>query len=133
MRSRSPAGEASFIAAPDRRFAPHAATSEDTEVFRPSGWHGSCDEPGNMIVGATRYLSGARTALDPRSGRERRCFMERVVAWPHGARSAVVVSALAAFLALGGTARAADTDGDGIADDVDNCPTVANASQRDTD
>ena len=59
--------------------------------------------------------------------------MERIVAWRHGACSAVVVSALAAFLALGGTARAADTDGDGIADDVDNCPTVANASQRDTD
>ena len=59
--------------------------------------------------------------------------MERIVAWRRAARGAVVVSGFAAFLTFGGTAWAADTDGDGIADELDNCPAVANPTQRDTD
>jgi len=59
--------------------------------------------------------------------------MERIVAWRRAARGAVVVSWFAAFLTFGGAAWAADTDGDGIADELDNCPAVANPTQRDTD
>ena len=47
-------------------------------------------------------------------------------------------SLMAALLCLSAlliplSAHAADTDGDGIDDSVDNCPTVANASQKDWD
>src|SRR5262249_26295138 len=127
------ASEASFIASPDRRFAPPAAPNEDARFSRRWAGTEAATSLGSVIVGVMKFRSGARAALDRGSGRERRRFMERNVAWRHAARSVVVVSAFAAFLILGGTARAADTDGDGIADDVDNCPTVANASQRDTD
>jgi len=43
------------------------------------------------------------------------------------------ICSVAALLAFPALAQVTDTDGDGIADDQDNCPTVANPHQRDTD
>ena len=40
---------------------------------------------------------------------------------------------LALMLLSGGVIHAADADGDGIEDDADNCASVANADQLDTD
>lgn len=48
-------------------------------------------------------------------------------------RTMVMIAAFAALVMRPGYAQAADTDGDGIADNVDNCPTVANPGQKDTD
>jgi hypothetical protein len=50
-------------------------------------------------------------------------------------KSHLVSAVCAGLLALGfhAGAQAADTDGDGIADDVDNCILVPNADQLDTD
>jgi uncharacterized membrane protein len=48
-------------------------------------------------------------------------------------RRAIVAAGFATVLALGSVAWAADRDGDGIADEQDNCPAVANAGQRDAD
>ena len=43
------------------------------------------------------------------------------------------VACLVALLAMSNIATAADTDGDGIADELDNCRALSNANQRDTD
>jgi len=48
-----------------------------------------------------------------------------------GARRVLVVAA--ALLVLTGAVRAADQDGDGVADEVDNCPLAANPEQVDSD
>ncbi len=44
-----------------------------------------------------------------------------------------VPAALVVMLALGGVAAAVDTDGDGVDDATDNCPSVENPSQLDAD
>ncbi|MFH1726775.1 MAG: LamG-like jellyroll fold domain-containing protein, partial [Elusimicrobiota bacterium] len=45
----------------------------------------------------------------------------------------ILMSALGLSLALAPCARAADADGDGIDDAIDNCPSVANPDQADSD
>jgi hypothetical protein len=45
----------------------------------------------------------------------------------------VLIAAVAALLAVATAGGTLDTDGDGIPDDVDNCPTVPNPGQFDTD
>ncbi|MFH1725443.1 MAG: thrombospondin type 3 repeat-containing protein, partial [Elusimicrobiota bacterium] len=47
--------------------------------------------------------------------------------------SIVIVTAVGLSLAFAGRAGALDSDYDGILDDVDNCPTVANPTQADLD
>jgi len=47
-------------------------------------------------------------------------------------RGILLAAALVLMLAVGG-ARAADSDGDGVPDDRDNCPDVANPTQLDSD
>ncbi len=48
-------------------------------------------------------------------------------------RTLVVCAVVALTLAVGPARACTDTDGDGVCDDVDNCPTVANPSQADLD
>ena len=50
-----------------------------------------------------------------------------------GIRSVMIAGGLGIVLMLGGTAWAADTDGDGVDDSVDNCPAVPNPGQHDDD
>lgn len=49
------------------------------------------------------------------------------------AKRVSLASAILATACLGGCPAGQDRDGDGVADNIDNCPTVANADQRDTD
>jgi len=46
--------------------------------------------------------------------------------------AALLVSAFAAFTPVGAARALADTDGDGIANPIDNCPSVANPGQEDS-
>jgi hypothetical protein len=45
----------------------------------------------------------------------------------------IIAAGFVALVARPGLAQPVDTDGDGIADDQDNCPTLANPGQKDSD
>ena len=61
-----------------------------------------------------------------------RSVVDRFISLGHGRRASMVMSWSLVFL-CGSIAWAADGDGDGINDEVDNCPEVFNAGQENAD
>ena len=111
-------------------FVTVAITRDGTWVDSPAG------TPTQLTL--TRYLTQARgtvTITVPRDA----CDVTNTTtvglrATPATARPCIPRSLSLSFRITGtGTCGALDGDGDGVADDVDNCPGVANADQADAD
>ncbi len=62
-----------------------------------------------------------------------RCYQQSEVTCTSDITGAGIVDAYGAYLAVKPTGPPLDTDGDGVPDSTDNCPTISNPSQSDID